>query len=1302
MFDDVLNTLKNAIGGAAQDVERALGMGQPAQPQQQQAPSVQAPRVNIAQLTQGVNNSAPVGFYPSIQDQIDQNNQRQGSPWGVPGQQVQVPQTDLAGDTMADALKGIGADAVSPFVNIYQAAHNAAQPGTSTGQKVEDFIRGVTTPEQPAINLAGQVAAQATGKAQPTVNGPVQSFSKTPILQTAGNILGTAAIGLSGGEAPETAGEAAGATEGEKPSLPPESAKIASGSPQSGQEATNTPPEQAAVQEMQEAGGKPTPPELPTEGGYGEAAKELLDQNDDEYTSGRVGGTQVVQGRVEAGQIAAQHLMDQVNADLPKASDRQLLGDYLDDPTTEVSPKVKAVADQVKPLLDQMSQIRQAADPNFNPRVNYFTRAMEGDTEFRGPKFDTTTPTKGGAASQYNVARNVDKFTNTDTGDEYVGTPQELKLKEEGETGQYIDENGHAYVRSQATRPELRQAGIKIENDSSKVLGKYFADTIRLKEHFQYLNALSQKAGLDMSKMTPEQVANAKLEGYRATNIRGLQNILFKPETADALEAMSRQGPQNLLYRAYMGMTNILRDIAVTNPIVHPLNLEAQGALAAGNPLEATSEVGRQITQGFDLTKDPDYIEMKKAGGTGMGLTKNTFFGRNLGRAGRVMDEVNPVNINRAVVDKADEAIRLSVYKELKSQGYDPRAAVARINKFMGDYGAGLGKNERFFANASFFYRWLKTEATTLQTTGMDALHGKPGTLVTMAMIGTALWGAEQEWKKLTGNPNASIRYPGVFGLIKDVVELPGQVLGGQEPNLISGHTNPLVNIGLQEIANDNFYTGQPIVPRGANPFTNAEDRAKFAFDQTLGESAEGKFANGNKSMPEKIANFFGFTTPHVKGAPAAPNIPAFNMKGAKPVAGADKTGIQQADVYYKAKGTLMDTVGGDTKASDAVNTFIDHDKDSQNRTILDSSQQTGAGWAGLAANSKALRAIQKYETSITNDPEPAWKLTGARLQTWARYKSLAPGDPEKDALAQQNPWINTINTEDEAWINKQTFSGNTVNAPGYVPYPNISSSANDALNQIDNLAKIPAAQRTQAQMTQLTNLENNPEVQQTYQALDTYTNAVRQQWGLTPINYGISESQAVSNWSAQYEAASTAQRKTLRAQNPTMYAAMNQAYENSDLTSLEKQASIAYLSGQPSNELLSAIYSLGTYDVNKTANANGTNTYSLTNFNNTPLNSSGEPVLNAVNGYAPGSGSSGSSSGSSKSGGSDFKLHAINVHNEPIRGRFGRPTRIQMKFKVQHVKPGKRIAPTEAPPPKGVRPKNSGIQTTDDTIKTT
>jgi hypothetical protein len=165
-------------------------------------------------------------------------------------------------------------------------------------------------------------------------------------------------------------------------------------------------------------------------------------------------------------------------------------------------------------------------------------------------------------------------------------------------------------------------------------------------------------------------------------------------------------------------------------------------------------------------------------------------------------------------------------------------------------------------------------------------------------------------------------------------------------------------------------------------------------------------------------------------------------------------------------------------------------------------------------------------------------------------------------------------------------------------------------MTQATQLSQIPSANRTPQQISQLKSIENDPRLQSAYTAIQDYTNAERQSMGLSPINYIPNMPPAVSEWSNAYEAASTAQRQVMKANNPDMYAQMNQAYENSDIGTLEKQASIAYLSGKPSDSLLSAIYNLGNYDVSKSKNANGTSSYALGNFTGGNVASSGLPTV--------------------------------------------------------------------------------------------
>jgi hypothetical protein len=318
--------------------------------------------------------------------------------------------------------------------------------------------------------------------------------------------------------------------------------------------------------------------------------------------------------------------------------------------------------------------------------------------------------------------------------------------------------------------------------------------------------------------------------------------------------------------------------------------------------------------------------------------------------------------------------------------------------------------------------------------------------------------------------------------------------------------------------------------------------------------------------------------------------------------------GITKGQQYIAAHSNNINTQNA---TMDVFNKYFARTRNNQGQSIQLSPGQTEANWKDLATTPTALQAVQATEQAQgKGNYDPEWDLSPQQLQAYATYKSLAPGDPEKAVLSQNNPWITTTEQASQAWANKQTFSGNSVQAPGAIPYPNLTADQNNLMTQATQLSQIPSANRTPQQISQLKSIENDPRLQSAYTAIQDYTNAERQSMGLSPINYIPNMPPAVSEWSNAYEAASTAQRQVMKANNPDMYAQMNQAYENSDIGTLEKQASIAYLSGKPSDSLLSAIYNLGNYDVSKSKNANGTSSYALGNFTGGNVASSGLPTV--------------------------------------------------------------------------------------------
>lgn len=1160
-LDDLLKAIgggiEGLVGSGVKDVEGLFGV----HPQQPQAPQ---PVTKTQQPTVNDINGAVGGLYPTIQSQIDANNAKMGLP---PSAQMQAPApAPIIRPTQQNVFHGGLSDTAKGMLDQFLQQQNNG----GFGKIINDSV------VQPAQQEAGGALAQFEGKDSITANG--KTYQSTPI-QGQEQLQG---VGVPEGVA-KLLGAPLGWAENVASFLPGVGAEESA--------ASDVARAAGAAETLKDAEPvvKAAAPGLPSQDTYEKVLQALNSSAPEDFGAGRE-GTKVVQGRVELGGDYGAELGAQVVKDLPNKTDRIALGDYLDDPTTKVSPQIQAVADRVKPILEQADQIRSASDPGYHSVTDYFTRALKGDTDLRSYKFDPDTPYKG----QYSKSRNLDKFTD-EQGNSYILDPRQNGLKQVEDTNKYVTRDGNTFTRTKATRAELRTQGVPLEDDASKVLSKYFSDTFKVKEHANYLENVKAKLGIDPAKVPQSEVADAVDKGYRTVHTKGLEGILFDAKTADALDAMTKSGPDNIFKQVFRGLSGSLRNLAVTNPIVHPLNLEFQALTGVGLRKIPRLLINQARQGGLgEFRDDPYYAEFKAAGGNGMGLHGTHFardFVRKLAPDSRTaraiadkMDGWNPVSLNSKIVNHADDSIRVALYRTLRETGSTPKEAIGRIDNFLGDYGKALGKNEQVVANTLFFYRWLKTEANTLRIAA-DLRH--PETLGTMAVIGGMLYGVEQAWKSFTGNPNATIRYPGVYGLIKDLTHIPGQLREGQVPSVVTSHVNPVIEHGAEQIANKDFFTGQQIQKPGQGPGA----RLGWEVGETAGQSAEGKFVNGNKTGLEKTLNFFGLNTPHTASSPAAPNLPILNKDGVQPATGADPSGIQEATSYNQAKNEALKGLT-QQQDIDTFNRVLDKLLAPDGSTkILNDGKTTLSIASDLYSSPNALTAIQKMQQqSAKNSGEPLdpkWQLDGSgtdlnneqntKISIYEHYESLPTGDPGRTVLEDKNPWIKQLTQDRQQYFAQNPAqTGNDLSPDGQPQFPSFGPDLQGLMTQYDGLTD----STQKAAM-----LNDHPELADAFEQISQYTNSMRRWEGAPPLPQFPTESAPVKATIAAYQAIPKGQKGAWIKANPTAYKAMNDYFTQVTMYNLLKSASVDAISGEPvSQKLLKSAYDLGKYDIIKNA----------------------------------------------------------------------------------------------------------------------
>ena len=348
------------------------------------------------------------------------------------------------------------------------------------------------------------------------------------------------------------------------------------------------------------------------------------------------------------------------------------------------------------------------------------------------------------------------------------------------------------------------------------------------------------------------------------------------------------------------------------------------------------------------------------------------------------------------------------------------------------------------------------------------------------------------------------------------------------------------------------------------------------------------------------------------------------------------KTVTPDQQAYYDAKNQGTNNLSGpaNKRDLDVYNAYFDRNKTPDGKSIQLSASDKLAQNRELANNPNALGNIQKVETASSNH-DPIWDLKGVgtingenvpQLALLEAYKSLAPGDLQKTAILQQNPWINQAENDQAAWMQKQNFTGNSAANPDDVARPVQDPAVVDKQSQLYSLEAINSADRTPEQTQQLKALFNDPDIATAEHDKQVYTNAVRDKLHLPEIQYpGATDPDVKAGWNSYNGLASGKgihDRSDFIKANPDLWAKMQQSSLDENMFKIDKYGGQAYYGAKVPDSFLGSIYGVGNYDISKLKNADGSSSYSLLNFLNTNSGAGGTGVgkngLPTVNANSP------------------------------------------------------------------------------------
>ncbi len=714
------------------------------------------------------------------------------------------------------------------------------------------------------------------------------------------------------------------------------------------------------------------------------------------------------------------------------------------------------------------------------------------------------------------------------------------------DTGNY--QGFHNKQRVFATRQEAQNAGFKFKYNNPIEDLKRYAIGAKLNIGNQaFIKAVREAQGAKNPEVPFEG-------GQRySIDLAGDSGVKVDKAGAKALKNYGVQKPPGIIKKSLRGINTTIVKTIVANPLFHGGNQEFnavfQGAFRMpGNKVKNVLNLIKNHATISEADRTNFYREGNFSPDYGKG--KYGFIAKGIEKAG-----VNPAKaeISPRAMAKIEENIRVSLWKQGKARSLNPEQNTKIINQVLG----GPDILGDMSSSVGLFLHYFTTNLKLLGNIGTEAIKGNVAPLAGLA-IGTAAWGAAQKgWQEVTGNKQATVRAPGVLGVSTQVIKGVGQARRGQIPTVVTNHLNPLITTSIEEATNRNLRT--PVFgPQGQTNNLNGK-RVSTASSNLFGPGQTIQKAMGSStSIPEALTGYAtGFYTPHAKGFQAAPNIPILNTKNAQ-----KGTGLAQQQQYFNAKDKLAAATNGDKRATDAVNSFLDRNKNSKGQSVQLNPEDKIGAYSSLASNPKALNAVRSFYRNSGPHP-PLWDLSPSDLKTYLNYEATRATDPEKSVKADLNQGFNSgegltnFIQRNSAWYNTQPkhAGAGSVAAPGTPQYPKFSSSTQNNLNQYNKITD----PKLKSQF-----IQSHPDVIDAFGALFNYKNALGAAQGGETLKASPQATPQLQKFINSYNTASKAQRKSIRSSNPQTYQNMIAFYDSLDLSNIGKQASKSQYQGEP------------------------------------------------------------------------------------------------------------------------------------------
>lgn len=986
------------------------------------------------------------------------------------------------------------------------------------------------------------------------------------------------------------------------------------------------------------------------------------------------------------GRVASNDLEQAVRNEL--GNNKQLLDDYgdvmdghkLDHP---IDPRVASLVRATRALHD--------LDFKFHERINGAKYTENYLSRFKAGGRAAVTSAKGKISvakdklglstySRHDESRVIHKFVSED-GRAVFGSATDNGLRQVGKgENHFVDKDGNDFKVVKTSSRELEDNGMgKYLHNGARITNLYHTNTTKIVARQRAINDLVSGGHVEFVGEADAPKGMVKIEG-----VPELDGYVAPKRLAGLAKQQLGGDHSGLIGTAWDKVTTGIVHTIVANPIFHGLNQYVQSMIEAGRvPLFKGGKMQSGVVGmtrfnarmiGFAL--DPKSLAMATERARAAGLHIPEYGAFQHGAFYNVFNKVHVGGLTKVPgrsMYELERLFRVTSYYEALDKGISRGDAIRSIEHYLGD-AHSMGK----VANRTFmFAHYAKTMGGSLiGLARLDKQYGAAANFIALWAVSQAL---NAGWQEMTGNKHASIRAPGMIGFGESAIKAPGQIAHGQVPSVVRSHLNPLASFSIQEATNRDLSrpvsgaAGVDNQLRGPN----GEGSGQLAIKTLLGPGYTVSSMNSGKESAGEAALGYGVGayTPHVKGYQAAPNEPWLNTKDAQAGTGDN---VRQVFAARDAEATKLYNQQ-DQKTFEAFKTYFAHNYTPDGKTLLLTPGQSYSQWASLAQNGKLLEAIASAEINGDKNHNPEWDLlhkgdgvvksyddkgnlqtsSAPKLAIYAYYKSLPPGELDKAAIAQWNPWIKDTENAAAIWNQQNITKGNAVEPPGYVPFPAVNPAAQTKMDQMDQLLAIPSADRTPDQIKQVSALFSDPDVTAAFHDRTVYDNAVRASMHAAPIAQDPSQDPKVeAGWKA-FDALPSGKGIHARSDwikaNPGIWNQMSQQAEAQALYGVEKYGGQAYYGANVPDSFVGDLYNLGQHDISKVKNLNGTTSYSLTDFTGKGgTGANGLPYADLATAKANGLGGSGSGSSSTTGYGPNDKYLPNGLRNPHYVNKFG------------------------------------------------